>query len=128
AKLVAPSYRSQAKLYVRLGRENATLEPTATLGHEPVVALPASREAELNASQSLLGGQPLLEKVVERLGVGVLKGQLPEPDAPPPVSTPRQRYEAAREMGKRLSVEVVKRSNVLQVSYEGPSPEVARTV
>jgi uncharacterized protein involved in exopolysaccharide biosynthesis len=127
-KLSTPSYRSQAKLYVRLGRENATLEPTATLGHEPVVALPASRDAEVNAAQSLLSGQPLLEKVVERLGVGVLKGELPEPGAPPPESTPKQRYEVAREMGKRLNVEVVKRSNVLQVSYEGASPDAARAV
>ena len=36
------SYTSEAKLLVRLGRENATLDPTATLGQSPVIAVPPS--------------------------------------------------------------------------------------
>lgn len=38
------AYRSQAKLFVRLGRENAALDPTASFGQSPVVAVPASRK------------------------------------------------------------------------------------
>src|SRR5262245_24553379 len=78
-KLARPAYRSEAKLFLRLGRENATLEPTATLGQNPVVAAPPSRDSELNSAQSLLTSQPLLEKVVDKLGAGLLRGQLPQP-------------------------------------------------
>src|SRR5262245_10376702 len=46
--VLPPSYRSQAKLFLRLGRENVTLDPTAALGQTPAVALPATRENEVN--------------------------------------------------------------------------------
>src|SRR5437899_10683207 len=61
-------YRSQAKLFVRLGRENATLDPTATVGQAPVVAVPQSRENELNTVVEILNSRVLLEKVVDSIG------------------------------------------------------------
>jgi uncharacterized protein involved in exopolysaccharide biosynthesis len=62
------TYRSDGKLLVRLGRENATLDSTATPGQEPVVAVPPSREAELNSIVEVLGSRGLLEQVVDALG------------------------------------------------------------
>ena len=40
-------YESQAKVFVRLGRENVGLDPTSTLGEGTVVTTPMSREAEI---------------------------------------------------------------------------------
>ncbi|MFO0928096.1 MAG: hypothetical protein U0736_13840 [Gemmataceae bacterium] len=122
-------YRSQAKLYVRLGRENATLDPTATLGQSAVVAVPPSRENELNSFLDILGSRILMDRVIDRLGIDVVLGKEP-PNTPPPDEPPslEERSEAIRAMLKRLDAEVVKRSNILLVSYQARSPETARAV
>src|SRR5437773_1976209 len=58
--LLSPrAYRSQAKLFVRLGRENATLDPTASFGQPPVVAVPQSRENEINTAAEILKSRVL---------------------------------------------------------------------
>ena len=61
-------YRSEGKLFVRLGRENATLDPTATLGQDSIIAVPQSRESEINSVVEILQSRILLEKVVDALG------------------------------------------------------------
>ena len=67
--LLSPKeYRSTGKLFVRLGRENATLDATATLGENPIVAVPMSRENEINSVVEILQSRALLEKVVDALG------------------------------------------------------------
>src|SRR5712692_8666547 len=86
--LVCPrAYRSQAKLFVRLGRENATLDPMATVGQAPVVAVPQSRENEINSSVEILNSRVVLEKVIDSVGPrAILDGREPssteEADAP----------------------------------------------
>src|SRR5207249_3151700 len=73
-------YRSQAKLFVRLGRENSTLDPTATVGQAPVVAVPQSRENELNTVIEIINSRVLLEKVVDSMGTqAILYGREPLP-------------------------------------------------
>ena len=67
--LLPKEYRSEGKLFVRLGRENSTLDPTATLTQEPVVNVPQSRDNEINSIVEMLRSRALLEKVVERFGV-----------------------------------------------------------
>ena len=61
-------YRSEGKLFVRLGRENAMLDPTATLGQTSTIAVPQSRESEINSVVEILQSRVLLEKVVDSLG------------------------------------------------------------
>ena len=51
--LMPRAYRSQAKLLIRLGRENVTLDPTATLGQPPVVVVPQSREERSRYSDAV---------------------------------------------------------------------------
>jgi uncharacterized protein involved in exopolysaccharide biosynthesis len=70
----AKSYRSEAKLYVQLGRENATLDPTATLGQEPMVVVPQTRETEINSAVEVLMSRNVAERVVDALGPEVILG------------------------------------------------------
>ena len=50
--LLSPKeYRSQAKLFVRLGRDSA---PTATSGQKTIVVMPQSRESEINLLGAVL--------------------------------------------------------------------------
>jgi polysaccharide biosynthesis protein PslE len=136
--LTPRAYRSQAKLFVRLGRENVTLDPTATFGQAPVVAIPQSRENEINSVVEILRSRSLLDAVVDRVGPGALLGEggLKEPDparvepdekAPRVARTP-QEDNARRKLARQLTVEAVKKSNVILISYDGPSPEVAEAV
>jgi uncharacterized protein involved in exopolysaccharide biosynthesis len=125
-------YRSQAKLFVRLGRENATLDPTATIGQAPVVAGLQSRENEINTAVEVLNSRLLLEKVVDSVGSSAILGGT-EPRPPDPSDTlsseaTQERYRAIAKLTKRLNVEPVKKSNVVAISYDGPSPEIAQTV
>lgn len=144
------SYRSQAKLFLRLGRENVTLDPTATLGQTPVVAVPANRENEINSVIDMLKSRALLEQVVAKLGPDVILGraELPEtaadqggkPPRPAPDDHHRSpwsddpplpgddRYLATVQLAKIVEVEAVKKSNVIRVSCDGPSPEVAQAI
>jgi tyrosine-protein kinase Etk/Wzc len=132
--LLSPrAYRSQAKLLVRLGRENATLDPTATFGMAPVVAVPPSRDTELNTAAEILKSRALLEKVVDTVGPpAILDGRVtppaPEASRSQAPDGERERYRALVKLTQLLDVEPVKKSNILAVSYDGPSPELAQTV
>src|SRR5258708_17214696 len=85
--LSSRAYRSTAKLFVRLGRENVTLDPTATFGQTPVVAVPPTRENEINSVVEILRTRALLEEVVDRVGPAAILGEgdlLPPRKQPPP--------------------------------------------
>jgi uncharacterized protein involved in exopolysaccharide biosynthesis len=60
------TYRSEAKLFVRVGRESVTLDPTATTGQ--TIAVQSSREIEVRSIRDMLESRVLLEKIVEKLG------------------------------------------------------------
>jgi uncharacterized protein involved in exopolysaccharide biosynthesis len=68
ALLLPKSYRSEGKLLVRLGKENATLDRTATMSQETVVTIPNSRDEEINSIVELIHSRVLAEKVVDALG------------------------------------------------------------
>jgi uncharacterized protein involved in exopolysaccharide biosynthesis len=144
-------YRSVGKLFVRLGRENATLDPTATLGQSPIVAVPQSRENEINSVVEIIQSRTLLEKVVDSLGPDVvlnskkkdLAGVSKAADAwfGPIVSEGKEllsqlnssaglndRQQAILLMGKKLNVEAAKKSNVIDISYDGSTPEQCQLV
>lgn len=72
-------YRSEAKLFVRMGRESVALDPTATTGQ--TVAIQSNREIEVRSVRDMLASRVLLEKVVEQLG--------PEFILEPPMDLPK---------------------------------------
>lgn len=59
-------YRSEATLLVRLGRENATLDPTATTGQ--IVNVGQNRTIEMNSELEIIKSRELAERVVDALG------------------------------------------------------------
>jgi len=105
--LFTPSeYRSEGKLFLRLGRENSTLDPTATLGQTPTVTLPSSRENEINSVVEILQSRVLFEKVVDSLGPdAIMKGQLTAPSDKVETSQPENKdvQQASAGMGQYLT-------------------------
>ena len=168
------TYRSEAKLFVRLGRENATVDPTATLGRDPVIAVPTMRDSEINSVVEILSSRVLLEKVVDAIGPEALlerpgtagdggrgtrdggrgigdaahspptsrvsrpTSHLPSPAASVDwrgwlermnLATPlSERDRAIVWLVKRLSVKPVRKSEVVVVSCDAQSPELAQKV
>ena len=74
------SYTSEAKLYVRLGRESAALDPTATASSDQVLMVQESREYEINSVFELLNSRAVLSNVVSVVGPQVVLGQDPNKD------------------------------------------------
>ncbi len=75
-QVLAPrSYQSESKLLARLGRENAMLDPTVAPGQQGIVAIPQSREDEINSIVEVLRSRALLEGVVDELGPHAILGQ-----------------------------------------------------
>lgn len=64
--MLAETYRAEAKLLVKIGRENVSLDPTATTGQ--VINLGQNRENEINSELDILKSRELALKVVDEIG------------------------------------------------------------
>jgi uncharacterized protein involved in exopolysaccharide biosynthesis/Mrp family chromosome partitioning ATPase len=68
--LMPAVYRSESKLLVGLGRENVTLDPTATTGR--VLDIERSRLSEINSEIEILKSRDLAGMVVDSIGPSAL--------------------------------------------------------
>lgn len=107
-------YSSEAKLFVRIGRENLGIDPTATTGDK--LALSATRDTEMNSILEHLQSRSLLEKVLDST------------DAKMATATPMEREEALRSLQKKLFVDSPRASSVIVLHAEGSDPKTAQTV
>ena len=145
------SYHSEGLLLIRLGKENSTLDPTVTMGQDPVVTVPVSRDNELNSVVEILKSRAIAEKVVDLLGPDFI---LRHPAAEQPgrvariaaqlgrVATgskrllhylegtvePGDRDRAIAELVSRYSAGAARRSDLIQVECQGPSPQWSQKV
>jgi uncharacterized protein involved in exopolysaccharide biosynthesis len=144
------TYRSEAKLFVRLGRESVTLDPTATTGQ--TISVHESRENEINSVLDTLQSRVIYATVVDRIGPeAILKGSPPldadrasavsdeeneRPDRPTgglmtklglsdPMSS---REKAIAALSKAVGVTAAKKSNVIAISGKASSPELAQRI
>ena len=69
------TYISEARLFVRVGRESVTLDPTATVGQN--IAVYESRESELSSVLDVIQSRVVVEHVVDSLGPSVVLGRSP---------------------------------------------------
>ena len=131
-------YRSEGKLLLRLGRENMSLDPTATFGATPLL-VQQSRENEINSVIEILRSRVLVEKVVDALGPEAILDRPPKSEmshaevmtvssSTTPTDSVQDREKAIVRFIKSLDVEAARKSNVVQISYDGPSPALAQTV
>jgi capsular exopolysaccharide synthesis family protein len=135
--IVAPRvYRSEAKFLIKLGRQDVTVDPTVGTG--PMLSVSQPREAVVNSELEILLSRELAGKVVDAIGgEAVMKGSdglkaaksAPEkPAQPESLEQQKLRDKAARYLLKNLTVEVVKKSNIIALGYEAKSPQMAHDV
>lgn len=72
------SYESEAKLFVRVGRENLGLDPTATTSGKQI-SLYETRESEINSLLEILKSRALVEAVVEEITPGKIISDIDPP-------------------------------------------------
>lgn len=107
-------YESESKLFVRVGRENAALDPTLTKGE--TMAVSASREEEMNSIVEHLRSRYILERTLARLDP-----QAAEAD-------PVTREKALIALGNALSVTSPRATTVVTVQGRAGSPEQAQKI
>jgi len=148
-------YRSEAKLFVRLGRESMTLDPTVTTGQ--VINVSQNRDSEVNVELEILTSRELLEDVVRSIGPDRLlersdtkfsnknaeenvRRETPRQTATGvknikssseqsnPIKPSDNHDRAVHTVMKNLQVKAQKDSSIISISYESGSPQVAQNV
>ena len=107
-----PKYSSETRLFVRLGRESVTLDPTATTGQ--VVSLNSSREAEINSVLEVLRSRSNIERVFDLVVPDA--GQL----------SPIGREKAVTRLVNEISIYSPRSSNVIVLTCKAKTPELAQ--
>src|SRR5262245_949091 len=134
------TYRSEAQLFLRIGRESMGIDPTATAG-QTVPLQQFDRKDEIKSSIQVLKSRGIIAKVVDKLGPEVVLNRngnkpansnpLVEKVAAPlrkliayvksldPVS---EREEAIIEVERHLNVEAERESTLIAVQYDAETP------
>jgi len=145
--IVENAYRSEARLLVKLGRENLSVDPSVA---GPTVSLMRDRESEMNSEVAIFTSRELAEELVDEIGIdailkpggekkGLLRRMLGFAKAPVRLAksflvaigfmealTPRE--EAVRTVMESLYVEAERRTNIINAHYDAPLPDVAHTI
>jgi uncharacterized protein involved in exopolysaccharide biosynthesis len=115
---LAPSYQSEAKLLVKFGRENIY---RPEVGDDKTTVLQSNSEEVLNSEINILTSRDLVERVLTTLTVAEVYPALAR--HPPSRGTP---LDAAVERFTRdLSVDGIRKSNVIQLGLENENPRTA---
>lgn len=134
----SPQFLSQAKLYVRLGRESAAVDPTAEA--EKLRGDPESRVFEINSILDLLSSDEVRGRVVDELGaerilgvsenrrLGARGGAFLARSRINPFGSYSRREDAVRSLDKAIRVEVAKNSSVISLSCRAGSSQLAQEV
>jgi polysaccharide chain length determinant protein (PEP-CTERM system associated) len=109
--VVKPTYEAKTQVLVKIGRENLYVPPGG--GNSPIINL--NRDNQINSEIELLKSRTLVEQVVESLGSENIYKNIDYKDA---VLT----------LQKKLSIEGIKKSDVIAVSFKHKDPEMAALV
>ncbi len=124
--LMPRAYESDAKLLMRVGRESVAVDPTASSSGQ-VLSVRQSRDSEVNSELEILTSQDVIGAVVDAFG--------PEKFAPPGLlerlgilGSGDIRQRAILNLSTNLSIEALKDSNIISLSYSAGRPDLARDV
>lgn len=123
------TYESTTQVMIRLGRENATLDPTAAgaalnIGGE-------ARENEINSEMEVIKSRELAEKVLAVMGIDRILNRKPNADSGKvftQLDSLKLREQAVLAITKSLTTEVVKKTDVITITYQSYDPKIAQEV
>jgi len=123
-------YESEAQMLIRLGRENTTLDPTTGMG-APTINVTESRETEINTDIEVLRGREIVERVVDSLGVGTilnLTARTEKKHLQTSGDSVMKKEQAVALIEKNLTTELIKKTNIINISYQSLNPQTAHDV
>lgn len=117
-RLVAPSYQSEMKVLLRRGRVDPVVAPTPS---QAEFMRQGVTEEEVNSEVELLRDDEILRTVVQRAGLASEDGSwfwgLTR-------DNPEKRLaRAVRRMSRRLTVEPIRKTALININYESSDPE-----
>lgn len=115
--LAAPVYEAKSTLLVKYGREYMNQSEVGS--NQPIMSL--SREEIINSEIQILKSPDLAKRVIEAIKIGQI---YPDLVKNPPKDTQPMDVAIAR-FEKSLNVEDIKKSSVIQVSFEHMNPQIA---
>jgi uncharacterized protein involved in exopolysaccharide biosynthesis len=116
--LLSPRYEAHLKVLLRRGRSDPAVSPQPAIPAD--FAHAEISEEELNSEVELLRDQDLLKPVVQEAGLvgdGVAESE-----------RPAEVEQAVRKLARRLEVEPLKKSSLIQISYRSRYPDQAARV
>jgi len=116
-------YRAETKLLVKKGRMDPVVTPEQTA---PIMFRDTVTEEELNSEVELIESEDLLRKIVLECGLDRRKSLLGLLDAWQ--GDQARIANAVRRLRSDLVVELVKKTNLISITYESESPELAAHV
>jgi uncharacterized protein involved in exopolysaccharide biosynthesis len=127
------SYHSEAMIFVKLGRETVSLDPTASTGNR--VSVLESRDNEINSIRDMLYSRNIMEQVADRIGPEVILGDAPLSDenfesnyVPGTDYKDSPRQKAILELSENTDVVNSRKSSVLTITTQSKSPELAQRI
>jgi polysaccharide chain length determinant protein (PEP-CTERM system associated) len=109
--VIRPTYEAKAKILVKMGRENLYIPPSSTTSQ----IINFNRDNQINSEIELLNSRSLFEKVIKSLGPGSIYKNL-------------DHKETVLNFQKSLSVEGIKKSDVIAVSFKHKDPNMAAKI
>jgi uncharacterized protein involved in exopolysaccharide biosynthesis len=119
--LLPPTYEAKSSLLVKFGREYIYRPEVGERASDTRTLISLNQEEVINSEIQILSSRDLIEKVITTLKVEDIYPDLVE--NPPRRMTPLEA--AILQFEKKLSVEGIKKSNVIQVSFQHKDPRIA---
>jgi uncharacterized protein involved in exopolysaccharide biosynthesis len=128
--LMPPVYEASSNILVKFGRENVYMPTSPAAGGNLPVLFDSSREERINSEVEILKGRSLIKKVLNDMGV---KNIYPDIDKKPLIPRPSSKELSPLEKAtlifeKKLTVEGVRKSNIIGIAFQHGDPEIAPQV
>ncbi len=123
--LTPKSYQSVAKIMLKIGRENATLDPAVSIGN--TLNISDSRETEIYSEIEVIKSREIMEKVVDMFGPDTIMN-LHKSKSDSTAITNTLRDLAINKVMKNTVVESVRKTNVIIISFNSYDPLLAKKV
>lgn len=118
--MVSPTYESEARMLVRLGREYVY---NSEVGNQDVaLGMARDKTSALNSELEILRSQDLARDVVSSIGVNVLYPSISDKAQP---DDPSDMSQALSRFLRSLYAQRVKDADVLQITFQHSNPQVA---
>jgi uncharacterized protein involved in exopolysaccharide biosynthesis len=119
--LLPPTYEAKSSLLLKFGREYIYRSEVGERGSDTRPLIPLNQEEVINSEIQILASRDLIEKVITSIKVENIYPDLAKD--PPKRVTPLEA--AILIFEKKLSVEGIKKSNVIQISFQHKDPHIA---